>query len=168
MSGITGEPPVMWGSAIVGFGRYHHRYDSGREGDWFLMGFSPRTAAITVYSMGGVWNEPGRLEALGKCTGESSCLYVKSLADINLQALRAALTEGARRIHARRTEVAASRASKAKPAGSRVVKKTVKKAAKKTPKLPARNAARTTARKSAGKAPGKSASKAPAKSVRKR
>lgn len=134
MSDVTGEPAVMWGSAIVGFGRYHYRYDSGREGDSMLIGFSPRKAAISIYAMGGVWEDPGRLASLGPCKAGGSCLYVKSLADIKLPALRAALAEGARRILAKYPPSTPGATTSAKTP----VKKTVKKTAKKAPKKPAR------------------------------
>jgi hypothetical protein len=109
MSEVTGEPAVMWGPSIVGFGRYHYRYDSGREGDSMLIGFSPRKAAISIYAMGGVWSDPGRLAALGRCTAGGSCLSVKSLDDIQLPALRTALAEGVRRILAQYPPGAASK-----------------------------------------------------------
>lgn len=82
MARITGVPPVMWGSSIVGFGRYHYRYDSGREGDWCQIGFSPRKAAITIYALGGT--DPALVARLGKVKAEGSCLYVKRLDDIEL------------------------------------------------------------------------------------
>lgn len=100
MSRITKAPAVMWGTSIVGFGQYHYVYESGREGDSMLIGFSPRKAALTIYAMGGVWADPGRLEALGRCTAGGSCLYVKRLADLNRKALERALRDSISRLTA--------------------------------------------------------------------
>lgn len=146
MSDITGKPAVMWGAAIVGFDRYHYKYASGREGDSLVIGFSPRKAALTVYAMGGVWEEPGRLKALGKCTGGGACLYVKSLADIDLAQLRIALTEAMRRTHAAYPAGGASSVAAA-PAKKKAAKKTAKKPLKKTAKKVARKTAKKSARK---------------------
>lgn len=84
----TGETPRMWGSSIVGFGDYHYHYDSGREGDWFLVGFSPRKNDLTLYLATGVDRFPELMARLGKHKTGKSCLYVKRLADIDLEALR--------------------------------------------------------------------------------
>jgi hypothetical protein len=84
---VTGEPAVMWGSSIVGFGARHLVYDSGRELDWMVLGFSPRKAATTLYlswPLDGYADELGRL---GKHTTGKGCLYVKRLADIDLAVL---------------------------------------------------------------------------------
>ncbi|MEP0986583.1 DUF1801 domain-containing protein [Ekhidna sp.] len=81
---ISGEKPVMWGDSIVGFGNYHYKYDSGREGDWFLAGFSPRKTSMTIYVMGGFEGQEELLEKLGKHKKSVGCLYIKKLADINL------------------------------------------------------------------------------------
>ena len=64
MQDITGHPPKMWGTSIIGFGDYHYVYQSGREGDWFLTGFSPRAQNLTLYLMGGFDNDV--LKRLGK------------------------------------------------------------------------------------------------------
>lgn len=87
MSRVTGEKPRMWGT-IVGFGRYHYRYESGHEGDTCLVGFSPRKAAISIYLMGNYFPESKpRAEALlarlGKHTMGKGCLYVKKLSDVD-------------------------------------------------------------------------------------
>ncbi len=83
------EKPKMWGSAIVGYGNYHYKYASGREGDWMLIGFSPRVGALTVYIMAGAKNYPKLLDKLGphKLSG-GSCLYIKKLSDIHLPTLK--------------------------------------------------------------------------------
>ena len=83
MEEITGHPPRMWGNSMVGFGSYHYRYESGREGDFFLTGFSPRKAAIAVYIMPGFDRYGDLLERLGPHKTGKSCLYLKSLDSID-------------------------------------------------------------------------------------
>jgi hypothetical protein len=78
----------MWGSSIVGFGSYHYKYASGREGDAPLTGFSPRKQALTIYVTSGFEHYPDLMAKLGKHTTGSSCLYVKRLSDIDLGVLR--------------------------------------------------------------------------------
>ena len=75
--------PVMWGSAIVGFGAHHYVYESGREGDTIVIGFSPRKANISLYLMGGLKNIEAELPKLGKYKTGKGCLYIKSLSDVN-------------------------------------------------------------------------------------
>jgi hypothetical protein len=87
MSRVTGEPPVMWGSAIVGFGRYAYRYDSGRTGESAVVGFSPRKASLVLYIMPGFAEFEPLLARLGKHSVGKSCLYVKRLADIDMTVL---------------------------------------------------------------------------------
>jgi hypothetical protein len=87
MKEITGERPKMWGPAIVGFGKYHFKYASGREGDWFLTGFSPRKQALTLYIMSGFTRYDSLLKNLGKFKTGKACLYVKKLDDIHLPTL---------------------------------------------------------------------------------
>lgn len=89
MTSVTGEPPVMWGSSIVGFGSYHYRYDSGRTGDAPVAGFSPRKTNLVVYLVGGFEDRyPELLERLGPHTTGKACLYLKRLADVDLDVLR--------------------------------------------------------------------------------
>ncbi|MBN2472691.1 MAG: DUF1801 domain-containing protein [Anaerolineae bacterium] len=88
MQEVTGEPPVMWGDSMVGFGSYHYKYASGREGDWFVVGFSPRKQNLTLYIMAGFEEYEALLARLGKHTTGKSCLYVKRLADVDMDALR--------------------------------------------------------------------------------
>ena len=88
MEEISGYPATMWGASIVGFGRYHYKYDSGREGDFMRVGFSPRKTALTLYIMPGFDRYDGLLQQLGKHKTGKSCLYVKSLADIDESVLR--------------------------------------------------------------------------------
>lgn len=85
---VTSEPPKMWGTSIVGFGSYHYKYDSGREGDWFLAGFSPRKQNLTIYIMAGFKEYEKIMENLGKYKTGSSCLYVNKLADIDQEVLK--------------------------------------------------------------------------------
>ena len=87
MGSISGEPPVMWGSSIVGFGTYHYRYDSGREGDAPAVGFSPRKANLTLYITGGFEEHADVLERLGKHKLGKGCLYIKRLSDVDESAL---------------------------------------------------------------------------------
>jgi len=87
MQRATGEPPRMWGASIVGFGRYHYHYESGREGDFFLTGFSPRKQNLTIYIMPGFETHAVKVKNLGMFTTGKSCLYVKRLSDIDLKVL---------------------------------------------------------------------------------
>ncbi len=89
MQAATGEGPRMWGDAIVGFGRYHYTYATGRTGDWPLVAFSPRKQNLTLYIMAGFDNYDELLGRLGKHTTGKACLYVKRLSDLNMDALTA-------------------------------------------------------------------------------
>ncbi|MBN2174416.1 MAG: DUF1801 domain-containing protein [Bacteroidales bacterium] len=98
MKKITGEEPKMWGSSIVGFGDYHYKYASGREGDWFFTGFSPRKQALTLYIMDYVGKHQNILENLGKFKHGKGCLYVKKLDDINLKVLEELIRESVKKL----------------------------------------------------------------------
>jgi len=88
MRSITGEPPVMWGPSIVGFGSYHYRYESGRTGDAPLAGFSPRKVNLVVYPVGGFADRyPALLKQLGPHKAGKACLYLKRLGDVDLDVL---------------------------------------------------------------------------------
>ncbi|WP_313914532.1 DUF1801 domain-containing protein [Tahibacter sp.] len=87
MQQATGEKAVIWGSSIVGFGRYRYRYASGQEGDWPIVGFAPRKNDLTLYIMPGFDTREDLLAALGKHKTGKSCLYIKSLAGIDLAVL---------------------------------------------------------------------------------
>lgn len=87
MARITGEPAVMWGPSIIGFGSVHYKYDSGREGDMPLLGFSPRKANLTIYFMEGFDGYEDELAKLGPAKTSKSCLYVTDLAKIDLGVL---------------------------------------------------------------------------------
>lgn len=83
MQSITGAEPAMWGTSIVGFGEYTYRYASGREGDWPLVGFSPRKQNLTLYIMSGFDEYDSLLAKLGKHKTGKSCLYIKQLEDVD-------------------------------------------------------------------------------------
>jgi len=93
MSKVTGAAPKMWGPSIVGFGDRHMVYESGREVDWFLVGFSPRKQNLTLYIMDGFDNYDDLLGRLGKHTTGKSCLYVKRLEQIDMDVLTELVTE---------------------------------------------------------------------------
>jgi hypothetical protein len=88
MKKATKAEPKMWGASIVGFGHYHYKYASGRENDWFQVGFSPRKQDLTLYFMDGVEGQSDLLAQLGKHKLGKSCLYVKRLADLDLKVLK--------------------------------------------------------------------------------
>lgn len=96
MQDATGCAPRMWGDSIVGFGTYHYRYASGREGDWFLTGFSPRKQNLTLYIMAGFDRYEELMLRLGKYKTGKSCLYLKRLSDIDLSVLRELVSESVR------------------------------------------------------------------------
>ncbi|PWB62351.1 MAG: hypothetical protein C3F16_06745 [Betaproteobacteria bacterium] len=85
---VTGEKPVLWGSNIVGFGTYVYRYADGREGEWPIVGFSPRKSELVVYVMPGFERYADLLARLGKHRTGKSCLYLKKLADVDLAVLK--------------------------------------------------------------------------------
>ncbi|MBL4872273.1 MAG: DUF1801 domain-containing protein [Rhodobacteraceae bacterium] len=87
MERITGHPPVMWGESIIGFGTYHYKYASGREGDGVLSAVSPRKTALTVYIMAGFKKYPDLMDKLGKHKTGASCLYLKRLSDADPEVL---------------------------------------------------------------------------------
>ena len=87
MREVTQAPPRMWGPSIVGFGTYRYRYQSGREGDWMLTGFSPRKRETSIYIMSGFREHGELLERLGPHRTGRSCLYVKRLSDVDLGVL---------------------------------------------------------------------------------
>ena len=85
MKKATKAEPKMWGTSIIGFGDHHYIYESGREGDWFLTGFSPRAQNLTLYMMGGFDREA--LKKLGRYKTGKGCLYINKLADVDIKAL---------------------------------------------------------------------------------
>jgi hypothetical protein len=92
MKQITKAEPKMWGSSIVGFGDYHYKYASGREGDWFLTGFSPRKQSLTLYMMSYLEKHEDILKKLGKFKTGKGCLYINKLEDVNMKVLKELIT----------------------------------------------------------------------------
>ena len=84
---VTGLKPKMWGSSIVGYGRYEYKYESGREGEYCMTGFSPRKANSTIYIMPGYQDLSKMLDRLGKHKLGKSCLYINKLSDIDMSVL---------------------------------------------------------------------------------
>ena len=93
MKEASGEEPKMWGPSIVGFGKYHYKYESGREGNWFLTGFSPRKQKMSVYIVPGFERFNDLIARLGKYSTGKSCLYFKKLTDIDCDILSQLIRE---------------------------------------------------------------------------
>ncbi len=93
MKKITKEEPVKWSPSIVVFGKYHYKYASGCEGDWFLTGFSPRKQNLTLHIMSGFKKYDGLIKKLGKFKTGSSCLYINKLKDVDITVLKDLKTE---------------------------------------------------------------------------
>ncbi len=91
---VTGLKPKMWGPSIIGYGRYHYKYASGREGDFLITGFSPRKGALSIYIMPGYRDMSEKLARLGKHKIGKSCLYINKLADIDLSVLEEIVLDG--------------------------------------------------------------------------
>lgn len=98
MQSVSREKPKLWGTAIVGFGSYHYRYDSGREGDMPLLCFSPRKAANVVYNMGS--SDKALLDKLGKHTLSGSCLHIKNISDVDPKVLKTLMVKSFARMRA--------------------------------------------------------------------
>ena len=96
MRRVTRAKPKLWGSGIVGFGDYHYVYESGREGDWFITGFSPRAQNLTLYMMGGF--EPELLKKLGKYKTGKGCLYIRKLEDVDTKVLAELIAKSVRKM----------------------------------------------------------------------
>ncbi len=88
MKSITKEEPRMWGPSVIGFGSYHYKYASGREGDMCIAGFSPRKQNLTIYLMPGFEAQQSLLKKLGKYKTSKVCLYIKSLEDVDVKVLK--------------------------------------------------------------------------------
>lgn len=88
MKAETKAGPAMWGTSIVGFGRHQYKYPSGRDLEWFLVGFSPRKQDLTLYIMGGLERYPSLMKKLGKHKTGKSCVYIKKLEDVDLATLK--------------------------------------------------------------------------------
>ena len=101
MKKATKAEPKMWGTSIIGFGDYHYVYESGREGDWFLTGFSPRAQNLTLYMMGGF--DPEALRRLGKHKMGKGCLYINKLEDVDVKILHELIAASVRKVKAAAT-----------------------------------------------------------------
>lgn len=93
---VTGWRPVLWGDSLIGYGSYHYRYESGREGDMLATGFSPRKARHSIYILPGYADYGRILDRLGKHAKGKSCLYVNKLSDIDLDVLAELIENGLR------------------------------------------------------------------------
>ena len=93
MQNAAGEEPRMWGPSIIGFGSYHYRYESGREGDMPVIAFSPRKAATVLYGVTGLGEAAALLAKLGKHSTGKGCLYIKKLADVDSHMLEALIVK---------------------------------------------------------------------------
>jgi len=98
MEEATGAKPKMWGPSIVGFGTFHYKYASGREGDWPLTGFAPRKNDLTLYVMMGFEKHRALLDQLGKHKTAKSCLYIKRLDDVHVPTLKKLIKESLKQL----------------------------------------------------------------------
>jgi len=96
---VTKKEPKMWGPSIIGFGSYHYKYESGREGDSLQIGFSPRKQNITLYILLGANHENPLLQKLGKHSTGKGCLYIKRLADVDKKVLQELIKESFAKAH---------------------------------------------------------------------
>jgi hypothetical protein len=99
MQEVSNCEPVMWGSAIIGFGTYHYVYESGREGDTVIIGFSPRKQNISIYLMGGLKKIESELSKLGEHKTGKGCLYIKSLSGVNTGVLKKIFAQAMKTAH---------------------------------------------------------------------
>ncbi len=106
LQGVAGEKPKMWGPSIIGFGSCHYRYESGREGDMPLIGFSPRKPALVLYNMIGFSDSAALLAKFGNHTTGKGCLYIKKLADVDHKVLQALAVKSVAGMRARYRSVA--------------------------------------------------------------
>ena len=88
MKEVTGQDPKMWGDSMIGFGTHHYKYASGREGDWFVTGFSPRKQNLTLYIMSGFDEYDALMKKLGKYKTGKACLYINKLEDVDLSVMK--------------------------------------------------------------------------------
>jgi len=100
MEEVTGKKPKMWGPSIVGFGSFHYKYASGRQGDWPVTGFSPRKKDLTLYLMMGFEKHGELMKQLGKHSTSKSCLYIKRLSDIHVPTLKKLIKASLKQLHA--------------------------------------------------------------------
>lgn len=104
MRDVTKEEPTMWGRSIVGFGRYRYKYESGREGEWPITGFSPRKGDLTLYIVPGFEIAPDLMKRLGKYKTGKSCLYIRKLADVDRKVLKQLIEKSVKKMSAQRTK----------------------------------------------------------------
>ncbi len=104
MKKITKDEPKMWGDNIIGFGSYHYKYKSGREGDWMLTGFSPRKLNMTLYIMSGFSKYEELLQKMGKFKIGKSCLYIKRKEDVDMKILKQLITESVKYMRTKKWE----------------------------------------------------------------
>ncbi|HKO62468.1 MAG TPA: DUF1801 domain-containing protein [Pyrinomonadaceae bacterium] len=102
MREITKEEPVMWGSTIVGFGRYRQEYQGGREGEWPIAAFSPRKGDLTLYLTPGFESDTELMERLGKYKTGKTCLYIKKLADVDPKVLKQLIAKSVKKMSSQR------------------------------------------------------------------
>lgn len=95
MKKATKAEARMWGTSIVGFGKYHYVYESGQEGDWFIAGFSPRKQNLTLYMMGGFNQFDDLMKQLGKYSTGKGCLYINKLEDVDIKVLKKLINKSA-------------------------------------------------------------------------
>lgn len=107
MEKLTGSKPQLWGASIVGFGTYHYRYASGREGDWFITGFAPRKNDLTLYILSGFTRFEDLMSRLGRHKTGKSCLYIRRLEDIDMKVLEELIGESVD--HVRQNNASSSR-----------------------------------------------------------
>jgi hypothetical protein len=101
MKEVTGEEPKLWGDSIIGFGEYRYKYESGREGDWFLTGVSPRKRNTSLYLSYGYENHTDLMQKLGKYKTGKACLYIKKLEDVDESTLRELISRSAEEVKKR-------------------------------------------------------------------
>ena len=98
---VTGEEPKMWGPSIIGFGLRHLKYESGREMDWMITGFSPRKGTLTLYIMDGFKRYDELMASLGKHKTGKSCLYIKRLSDVDLDVVEDLIADSVKHIRSK-------------------------------------------------------------------
>ena len=104
MQNATGEEPKMWGASMVGFGRYHYKGKSGREGEWMVTGFRPRKTALSLYILMGSEKEAALMKKLGKHTTGVGCLYIKQLSDVDPKVLESLIVKGVKALEKQRVK----------------------------------------------------------------
>jgi hypothetical protein len=104
LQSASGEKPQMWGPSIIGFGSYHYKYNSGREGEMPIVGLSPRKAATVLYGVAGSSDSKALLPKLGKHTTGKGCLYIKKLADVDAKVLEAMVVKAIAATRARNSK----------------------------------------------------------------